>query len=145
MGWDVPIVSHWGPAGGRFGELAGPSAEKVHFIQTYSFDDVESGKGAEVFAALQERFPEIESPADVTPAVGIANAYDAMHLVALAIENAGSLDGPAIRQGLYDIERHAGLIKEYVEPFSPEEHDALGPDDYVFTHFVGDEIVPIER
>ena len=26
MGWNVPIVSHWGPAGGRFSELAGPSA-----------------------------------------------------------------------------------------------------------------------
>ena len=37
MGWNVPIVSHWGPAGGRFSELAGPSASKVHFIQTYSF------------------------------------------------------------------------------------------------------------
>ena len=37
MSWDVPIVSHWGPAGGRFSELAGPSGAKVHFIQTYSF------------------------------------------------------------------------------------------------------------
>ena len=27
MGWKVPIVSHWGPAGGRFTELAGPSAQ----------------------------------------------------------------------------------------------------------------------
>src|SRR4249920_2160539 len=25
MGWKVPVVSHWGPAGGRFTELAGPS------------------------------------------------------------------------------------------------------------------------
>ncbi len=30
MAWSVPIVSHWGPAGGRFSELAGPSAPKVH-------------------------------------------------------------------------------------------------------------------
>ena len=27
MGWKVPIVSHWGPAGGRFTELAGPNAQ----------------------------------------------------------------------------------------------------------------------
>ncbi len=45
MGWDVPIVSHWGPAGGRFTELAGPSAAKVHFIQTYSFSGKLSPKG----------------------------------------------------------------------------------------------------
>src|SRR4030095_6089868 len=37
MGWNVPIVSHWGPAGGRFSELAGPSGQRVHFIQTFSF------------------------------------------------------------------------------------------------------------
>ena len=34
--------------------------------------------------------------ADITPAVGIANAYDAMHLSALAIEKAGSTDGTAV-------------------------------------------------
>ena len=37
MGWKVPIVSHWGPAGGRFTELAGPNGKDVHFVQTYSF------------------------------------------------------------------------------------------------------------
>src|SRR5215470_15289412 len=37
MGWNVPIISHWGPSGGRFTELAGASAATVHFIQTYSF------------------------------------------------------------------------------------------------------------
>ena len=26
MGWNAPVISHWGPAGGRFSELAGPSA-----------------------------------------------------------------------------------------------------------------------
>ena len=31
MGWDVPIVSHWGPAGGRFSELAGPECRPGAF------------------------------------------------------------------------------------------------------------------
>lgn len=145
MGWDVPIVSHWGPAGGRFGELAGENADKVHFIQTFTFQEGDTGKGAEVFAALQTRFPEIETLADVTPAVGIANAYDAMHLAALAIEEAGSLEGPAVRQGFYDIESYDGLIKSYTQPFTPDNQDALGPDDYVFTHFVDNQIVPVKQ
>lgn len=144
MGWDVPIVSHWGPAGGRFSELAGESADKVHFIQTFTFVENQQGKGADVLAALKEKYPEIQSLADVTPAVGIANAYDAMHLTALAIENAGSTEGPAIRQGYYDIESYEGLIKSYQSPFSPEQHDAVGPDDYVFTHFVDGQIVPLD-
>lgn len=144
MGWDVPIISHWGPAGGRFTELAGNSAERVHFIQTFTFvEGEEDTKGAGILAALKERFPEIQTLADVTPAVGIANAYDAMHLAAKAIEEAGSTDGPAVRQGFYDIRDHDGLIKFYEQPFTPDQHDALGPDDYVFTHFVDGRIIPL--
>ena len=67
-----------------------------------------------------------------------------MHLTALAIANAGSTDGPAIRQGFYDIGRYEGLIKTYVKPFAPDRHDALGSSDYLFTRFVDGEIVPIE-
>src|SRR5215831_3159909 len=96
MGWNVPIVSHWGPAGGRFTELAGASAAKVHFIQTFSFSGNTSPKSVAVLAALKKKYPEIKSLADVTPAVGIANAYDAMHLTALAIDKAQSLEGPKV-------------------------------------------------
>lgn len=80
----------------------------------------------------------------MTPAVGIANAYDAMHLTALAIEKAGSTEGPAIREGFYAIDSFEGMIKTYATPFTPEQHDALGPDDYVFTRFIDGEIIPIE-
>jgi branched-chain amino acid transport system substrate-binding protein len=144
MGWDVPIVSHWGPAGGRFGELAGPSAEKVHFIQTFAFTEADTGKSAEIMMTLKARFPEIKTIADVTPSVGIANAYDAMHLSALAIEKAGNTKGADIRQGFYEIGTYEGLIKTYNTPFTPDNQDALGPNDYVFTHFVNDQIVPIK-
>ena len=143
MGWEVPVVSHWGPAGGRFSELAGPSAAKVHFIQTYSFSGKLSPKGEQVLAALKKKYPEIKSLADITPAVGIANAYDAMHLVGLAVEKAGSTEGPKVRQAFYDIDRYDGLIKTYVKPFTPETHDALSADDYIFTYFKEGEILPL--
>ena len=142
MSWDVPVVSHWGPAGGRFSELAGPSGARVHFIQTYSFSGKLSPKGDAVLAALKTKYPEIKSLADVTPAVGIANAYDGMHLTALAIANAGSTEGPKIRQGFYAIDKYDGLIKSYSKPFTPANHDALGPDDYIFTYFKEGEIIP---
>ncbi len=145
MGWDVPIVSHWGPAGGRFTELAGPSAAKVHFIQTYTFAGKLSPKGTAVLDALKKKYPEIKSLADVTPAVGIANAYDAMHLTALAITKGGGVDGPKIRQAFYDIDSYDGLIKTYKKPFTAENHDAIGASDYIFTHFVAGEIVPLTQ
>lgn len=146
MSWNVPIVSHWGPAGGRFAELAGASADKVHFIQTYSFSGKLSAKGETVLAALKKKYPEIKSLADVTPAVGIANAYDAMHLTALAITKAASTDGPKVRQGFYAIDSHDGLIKAYKKPFTATNHDAIGPGDYIFTYFSkAGEILPLSN
>jgi branched-chain amino acid transport system substrate-binding protein len=143
MGWKVPIVSHWGPAGGRFTELAGPNAKDVVFVQTYSFFGKQSPVGEKVLAALKKKYPDVKGPGDATPAVGIANAYDAMQLVALAIQAAGSTDGDAIRQGFYKIDKYDGLIKTYAKPFSPGNHDALGESDYVWTRFIGDEILPV--
>ena len=143
MSWDVPVVSHWGPAGGRFTELGGPHTEKIDMIQTFNFSGKLSPNGERVLAALKAKYPEIKTAADATPAVGIANAYDAMHLLALGIAKAGSTDGPALRKGLYEIDSYDGLIKKYSRPFSPENQDALSKDDYVFTHFVNGDIVPL--
>lgn len=143
MGWDVPIVSHWGPAGGRFSELAGPSGAKVHFIQTYSFAGKLSPKAEQILAALKKKYPEIKTLADVTPAVGIANAYDGMHLMAIAIAKAGSTEGPKIRQAFYAIDKYDGLIKTYNKPFTATNHDALTPDDYIFTYFKDGQILPL--
>jgi branched-chain amino acid transport system substrate-binding protein len=143
MGWNVPIVSHWGPAGGRFSELAGPSAQRVHFIQTFSFSGNLSPKAQTVLAALKKKYPEIKTLADVTPAVGIANAYDAMHLMALAIAKAGSTEGPKVREAFYQIDKYDGLIKSYTKPFTPANQDALTADDYIFTYFKEGEILPL--
>jgi branched-chain amino acid transport system substrate-binding protein len=108
------------------------------------FTEHNSAKGDALLAALKTAYPQIKTLADVTPAVGIANAYDGLHLAALAMAKAGSTDGKAIRDGFYAISDYAGLIKHYQQPFTPAKHDALGPDDYLFTHFVNDQIVPLK-
>ncbi|OZI51677.1 ABC transporter substrate-binding protein [Bordetella genomosp. 5] len=143
MGWKVPVVSHWGPAGGRFTELAGPNAKNVHFVQTYSFFGKQSPVGEKVIAALKAKYPDVKGPENITPAVGVANAYDAMQLTALAIERAGSTDGDAIRQGYYKIDSYDGLIKQYKQPFTPSVHDALSEKDYVWAQFIDNRILPV--
>ena len=143
MGWMPPIVSHWGPAGGRFTELAGPSAPNVHFVQTYSFFGKQTPIGQKVLKALMAKYPDIKGPGDVTPAVGVANAYDAMMLTAMAIQNAGSTDGHKVREGFYKIGRYEGLIKTYERPFTPDNHDAVNENDYVWTQFIDNQILPV--
>jgi len=144
LGWKVPVVSHWGISGGRFPELTGPTAGDAHFVQTYSFFGKQGPVGEKVLAALKAKYPAIKGPGDVFAPVGTANAYDAMHLVALAIEQAGSTDGDKIRAALEDLKApYQGLIKTYNKPFSAANHDALGPEDYVMVHYEGDNVVPV--
>ena len=143
MGWNVPVVSHWGISGGRFPELAGNMAEKVDFVQTYSFFGNLSPTGQKVLKELMRKYADIKGPEDVIPPVGVANAYDAMMLTAMAIEKARSLDGDAIRKAFYEIGPYEGLIKTYKKPFTTGNHDALNYDDYVMVRFQGGQIKPI--
>jgi branched-chain amino acid transport system substrate-binding protein len=145
MNWDVPVVSHWGVSGGRFPELAGPIAEKVHFVQTYSFFGPQNEVGKKFIAAAVAKYPDIKGPEDIFPPVGYANAYDAMHIVARAIEQAGSTDGDKLRVTLENLKPYQGLIKYYNPAFTPTEHDALNYKDYVMVRYVGNEIRPVSQ
>jgi branched-chain amino acid transport system substrate-binding protein len=144
MGWKVPVVSHWGISGGRFPELAGPTAGDAHFVQTYSFFGKQGAVGTRFLQALMQKFPQIKGPEDIFSPVGTANAYDAMHLLAMAIDKAGSTDGDAIRRALENLGTHEGLIKTYERPFTPDNHDALGPNDYIMVRYENNQIVPVE-
>jgi branched-chain amino acid transport system substrate-binding protein len=144
MSWKAPVISHWGISGGRFPELAGPSAGDAHFVQTYSFFGKLNPVGEKVLGVLKSKYG-VKGPEDIFAPVGVANAYDAMHLVALAIEQAGSTDGDKVREALENLKTpYAGLIKTYNKPFSAENHDALGSDDYIMVRYDGDKVVPTQ-
>lgn len=143
MGWKVPVISHWGISGGRFDELVGPTAGEAHFVQTYSFFGNLNATGKKVLSELSTKYG-VKSPADVLAPVGTANAYDAMQLLARAIEKAKSTDGEAIRKAMYEIDEYAGLIKTYKKPFGPNDHEGLAPDDYIMVKFEGGKIVPVK-
>jgi branched-chain amino acid transport system substrate-binding protein len=143
IGWDAPLVSHWGISGGRFAELTGTLSESVVFVQTYSFFGKQNDVGERVIAALKSKYG-LKGPEDILAPVGTANAYDAMHLVALAIEKAGAADGAKIRDALENLGEHHGLIKNYKRPFTAEEHDALTETDYILVTWRGGKIVPAQ-
>lgn len=145
LNWNVPVVSHWGISGGRFDELAGPRYRDVTFVQTYSFTGTQSPTGARVTRALVNKYPDVKRGADIAAPVGVANAYDALMLTARAIEKAGSTDGDKIRQAFYEVPDYPGLIKNYVRPFSPTNHDALQDSDYIWVRFDGKNIVPVRK
>lgn len=142
LGWDVPVVSHWGVSGGNFVELAGiDNAEKVVTLQTYSFFGPQSAKGEAVQKAYHQRFGTHRTEEIMAP-VGVAHGYDGMHLLAQAIRQAGSTDGPKVREALENLTPFDGLVKRYDPPFTPDNHDALLAEDYMMTVWQDGRLIP---
>ena len=54
-----------------------------------------------------------------------------------------TMAGPAIRDGYYKIGKYDGLIKTYNKPFTKENHDAVNENDYVWTQFIDNQILPV--
>jgi branched-chain amino acid transport system substrate-binding protein len=143
IGWEIPMVSHWGISGGRFAELTGELSDGVAFLQTYSFFGKQNERGEQVLKALKEKYG-VKGPEDVIAPVGTANAYDGLHLVALAIEQAGSTAGAKVRDALEGLKaEYKGLIKTYRRPFTAEQHDALTDADYIMVVWRAGKIVPL--
>jgi branched-chain amino acid transport system substrate-binding protein len=143
IGWEIPMVSHWGISGGRFAELTGDLSDGVAFLQTYSFFGKQNERGEYVLKVLKEKYG-VKGPEDVIAPVGTANAYDGLHLVALAIDQAGSTDGAKVRDALESLKaEYKGLIKTYRRPFTAEQHDALTDVDYIMVVWRAGKIVPL--
>ncbi|RZL11751.1 MAG: ABC transporter substrate-binding protein [Rubrivivax sp.] len=142
----VPILSHWGITGGRFFSAAGPAIKEVDFsvIQTFSFFQARKAPLERFMATARklsiERIEDIESP------VGVAHAYDLTHVLAKAVDLAGSTDRAAIRDALEKVPLHDGLVKRYGPPFTATRHEALGPAELLMARYNAQGvIVPAER
>lgn len=143
IGWEIPMVSHWGISGGRFAELTGELSDGVAFLQTYSFFGKQNERGEYVLKDLKDKYG-VKGPEDVVAPVGTANAYDGLHLVALAIDQAGSTEGAKVRDALESLKaEYKGLIKTYRRPFTATQHDALTDTDYIMVVWKAGKIVPL--
>ena len=125
----LPIISHWGVTGGAFTDMVGNALQQVDFsvIQTYSFIGDTSPTAHRVLAALKTRYG-LASPEAIVSPVGVAHAYDLVHLLARAIDKAGSTDRAKVRAALENLGPYQGLVRRYNKPFTPARHDALSED-----------------
>jgi branched-chain amino acid transport system substrate-binding protein len=140
----VPIFAHWGVAGGNFTVQAGKALDTIDFsvIQTFSFYRADAAALKRFFAAARPF--NLTRPDDIAAPTGVAHAYDLMHILALAINRAGSTNRDAVRDALEQVRNYAGLVRHYDRPFSPDVHDALGPQQLMMARFRGDgRILPI--
>jgi branched-chain amino acid transport system substrate-binding protein len=134
-----PLVSHWSITGSDFPALTGPALHQVDLavVQTWSIAGARSARLKGVLAAAQRLF-HLETAAEIVSPVGLAHAYDLTHLLARAIEKAGSTDRAAVRDALEQLGRYDGLIKSYPQPFAPDRHEGLSAADVFLARYAPD-------
>jgi len=135
----LPVIAHWGITGGRFAELAGDAlpAVDLRVLQTFSFIDAKGKPAREVLRRYKEMFGVDRAGAIFAP-VGTAQAYDLVHVLALAISKAGSIERSQVRTALEQLKSYSGLIRSYHPPFTPQRHEGLSTEDYRLARFGAD-------
>lgn len=138
----VPILSHWGVTGGEFTAQAGPALQQVDFsvIQTFSFYKADPAR-VKRFLASAAAVSNVKRIEDIHGPVGVAHAYDLTHILARAIDLAGSTDRRAVRDALERVGSHRGLVKDYAPPFTPARHEALGPEQLLMARYRADGVL----
>lgn len=134
----LPILAAWGITGGNFFEGAGPALKEVDLavVQTYSFIGANDPVAQRVMQAARRY--GVDGPRRIQSPVGVAHAYDLVHILARAIQIAGSTDRIAIRDALEKVTHYTGLVKTYPRPFTPDRHDALSPQEVFMARYAED-------
>ena len=145
LGWrPANMVSAWGLAG-NLGDLAGPLANGVLVMQTYSWMGKLDPRGEQLWKKMQAKY-SLKSPQDLKMGSATANSYDAVHILALAIEKAGAYDWAKVRDALYQV-KFDGLVARYDPAFerNQERHDAILKKYYKLTVWQDGKLMPLDQ
>lgn len=129
-----PILAHHGVMGGDLAAMAGADLRQVDLSVIQPFFFVGRPVERRVLGVARRLFG-VEGRRQLPSPAGFASAYDLTHLLARAVQQAGSTRRPAVRAALERLGPYDGLVKKLDRPFTPERHEALGPDDLRFGRF----------
>ena len=74
--------------------------------------------------------------------VSAAQGYDSIYLLAAAIKQANSTDGPKIKAALEDLKAPVeGVVTTYLKPFTKTDHEAITANIPVFGEVKGGRVV----
>lgn len=135
----LPILSHWGITGGQFFENTRSALSKIQLrvLQTRSFLDPSDTEYARVKLQIYcEKFgcsePDVNN---IFAPVGTAHAHDLVHLLGRAVRKANSMEPTEIRVAMENLKEWQGIVRNYDQPFSSTNHEALTMNDLRLTRF----------
>ncbi|RZL68488.1 MAG: amino acid ABC transporter substrate-binding protein [Variovorax sp.] len=139
LGWKVPMVGSWTLAMANFIDNAGPGGEGARMPQTFIQEPTTPKRKAFIDNFTKTFKPKnnrMDSP------VSAAQGYDSIYLLAAAIKQANSTEGPKIKEALEDLKTPVeGVVTTYTKPFSKTDHDAITANIPVFGEVKGGRVV----
>ena len=139
LGWKVPLIGSWTLSMANFIDNAGPGGEGARMPQTFIQEPTTPKRAAFIDNYLKTFKPKdnrIDSP------VSAAQGYDSVYLLAAAITQAGSTDGPKIKAALENLSKPVeGVVTIYNKPFTKTDHDAITANIPVFGEVKGQRVV----
>ena len=139
LGWKVPMIGSWTLSMANFIDNAGPGGEGARMPQTFIQEPTTPKRQSFIINYLKTYKPKgnrIDSP------VSAAQGYDSIYLLAAAIKQANSTEGPKILAALEDLKTPVeGVVTTYNKPFSKTDHDAITANIPVFGEVKGARVV----
>jgi branched-chain amino acid transport system substrate-binding protein len=140
MKWKVDVIGTWTHALPSFMKVAGSAGERLIFPQTFIEGESLDPTQLVFIDSYKRRWgvPHIEAG----PVA--AQAYDAVHLIAQAIQQAGTTDPAKVKSALEDLDMlYVGATGEYYKPWMPDDHEAVTPANVLWAKVKGGLIVPV--
>lgn len=139
LGWKVPMIGSWTLSMANYIDNAGPGGEGARMPQTFIQEPTTPKRQSFIISYLKTFKPKdnrIDSP------VSAAQGYDSIYLLAAAIKQAGSTDGPKIKAALEDLKAPVdGVVTTYNKPFTAKDHEAITANIPVFGEVKGQRVV----
>jgi branched-chain amino acid transport system substrate-binding protein len=139
LGWKVPMIGSWTLAMANFVDNAGKNGEGTRMPQTFIQDANTPKRKAFIDAYTKAYNP----PGGRMPsAVSAAQGYDSILLLAAAIKQAGSTEGPKIVAALENLNTKVeGVVTTYDKPYSKADHEAINFNNTVFGEVRGGRVI----
>ena len=139
LGWKVPMIGSWTLSMANFIDNAGPGGEGARMPQTFIQEPTTPKRQSFIISYLKTFNPKnarIDSP------VSAAQGYDSIYLLAAAITQAKSTEGPNIKAALEDLKTPViGVVTTYNKPFTAKDHEAITANIPVFGEVKGQRVV----
>ena len=144
LGYKVPMIGGWTLGMSNFIDNAGPNGNGTLMPQTF----IQNGAGRPRSKTFVDAYLKKFKPANdrIPVAVAAAQGYDSMQLLAAAITQAGSVEGPKVKAALEDLRQpYEGVIATFQRPFTASDHDAIKKEQVVVGEVQNGQVQPATK